>query len=98
MTAIGGNLGNTVKETVFGLNANRSIIKTYPPITNGVFVILRYKDTTARQRMAQFAKEELKFWGGVEATNPNLSENIARRLYEYYIAGGFKVPANATPP
>lgn len=97
MTAIGGNLGNTVKENVFGLNSNR-FINQVAPKTNGVFVILRYKDTTARQRMAQFAEEELKFWGGVEATNPNLSKNIARRLYEYYIAGGFKVPANATPP
>lgn len=98
MTAIGGNLGNTVKENVFGLNSNRSIIKTYPPTPNGVFVILRYKDTTAREKMAQFAKEELKLWKGISAQDPNLSEPIARRLYEYYIAGGFKVPANATPP
>lgn len=98
MTAIGGNLGNTVKENVFGLNPNRTIRSVAPSVENGVFVILRYKDTTARQKMAQFAKEELTLWGGVNAQSPNLPEPVARRLYEYYIAGRFTVPANATPP
>jgi hypothetical protein len=98
MEAIGGNLSNTVKVNPFELGSGRLINRRASREPNGVFVILRYESTPARELMAKYAIEEKNLWNGKSATDPNLPENLARRLYEYYIAGRMKPPSDATPP
>jgi hypothetical protein len=98
MEAIGGNLSNTVKVNPFELGSRRLINRRASREPNGVFVILRYESTPTRELMAKYAIEEKNLWNGKSATNPNLPENLARRLYEYYIAGRMKPPSDATPP
>ena len=98
MEAIGGNLSNTVKVNPFELGSGRLINRRASREPNGVFVILRYESTPARELMAKYAIEEKNLWNGKSATDPNLPESLARRLYEYYIAGRMKPPSDATPP
>jgi hypothetical protein len=90
--AVGGNLSDSVKKPQF---TTKDL--TLDTTKTGHFVLLRCSKPDAGRQIAKLANDEWIAWGGLSAQNLNLPEKLARKLYNYYKAGGFAVPIDATP-